>query len=299
MKKIMVIEAPSNLGLIEPFSGGEPGVKKLPAWLKKHGLYKCLHPYKIKKINPPPYTMMVDIESGVRNADSIVDFSGALSVAVQRAIMQGYFTLVIGGDCSILIGCAIALKKIGRFGLFFLDGHTDYMWPELSQTAGAAGMELAIVCGIGSDKLTNISDLKPYFEEKYVWCVGNRDDTDWYVHAIKNSGIHYVDLHNLRKAGIYNCVTDFLQFVREEELVGFWVHVDVDVLNDNLMPAVDSRQPDGLLYEEFYEILYPLVTHEKAIGLNLTILDPDRDTCGVHTKTFINQFCSVLKSLHQ
>lgn len=296
MKKIVVIESPSNLGLIEPFGGGEPGVKKLPAWLKKHGFYKRLRPYRIKKINSPPYTMMVDAESGVRNADSIVVFSKELSVAVQSTIMRGYFPLVIGGDCSVLIGCALGLKEIGKFGLFFLDGHTDFMWPELSQTAGAAGMDLAIVCGIGSEKLTNIGHLKPYFDEKYVWCVGNRHDIDWYVNAIKNTSIHFVDLNNLRKTGIRNCVADFLKSVNEEELEGFWIHLDVDVLNDDLMPAVDSRQPDGLLYEEFYEILQPLITHKKATGINLTILDPDRDPGGFYTKLFINNFSRVFNA---
>ncbi len=40
------------------------------------------------------------------------------------------FNIILGGDCSILIGNAIALKKLGNFGIFYLDGHTDFIPPE-------------------------------------------------------------------------------------------------------------------------------------------------------------------------
>ncbi|PJJ76478.1 arginase [Thermoflavifilum aggregans] len=297
MKKIMIIEAPSNLGLIEPYPGGEPGVGKLPAWLKTHGLYDYLGVREIVQIHPPKYSMTVDAESRVRNAESIVCFSRQLSVAVCSAFTSGYFPVVIGGDCSILIGCALALKSMGTFGLFFLDGHTDFMWPELSQTAGAAGMELAMVCGYGSSKLTDIDSRKPYIEEKHVWCVGNREFTTWYVEAIQSTGIHYVDLNQLRKTGIRNCVCEFLTYTDKNRLDGFWIHLDVDVLDDALMPAVDSRQPGGLWYDELGEILFPLLSHPKAAGMNITILDPDRDPSGRYTRMFVNYFCRLRKVL--
>lgn len=34
MKKVVIVEFPSNLGLKEPQPGKEPGVKHLPDWLK-------------------------------------------------------------------------------------------------------------------------------------------------------------------------------------------------------------------------------------------------------------------------
>jgi len=38
--------------------------------------------------------------------------------------------------------------------------------------------------------------------------------------------------------------------VSENNLDGFWLHLDVDVLNDDIMPAVDSREKGGLFYDE-------------------------------------------------
>jgi len=104
-----------------------------------------------------------------------------IAAAIRGVVDQNKIPLVIGGNCSVLIGAGLALKQKGSFGLFHLDGHTDYMWPEFSQTGGAAGMGLALVAGIGHQKLTNIGNLRPYFIEENIFCAGNREYDDEYV----------------------------------------------------------------------------------------------------------------------
>ena len=186
--------------------------------------------------------------SGIRNADAIADYSKQLATAIVGVIDQNKIPLVIGGDCSVMIGAGVALKQKGSFGLFHLDGHTDYMWPEFSQTAGAAGMGLALVAGIGHQKLPILEDLKPYFNEENIFCVGNREYDEEYTALSLNSNMRYIDLAGIRREGIENITNDFLQMVNEKRLDGFWIHFDVDVLNDEVMPCVDSRTEDGLWY---------------------------------------------------
>lgn len=294
---IYILEFPSNIGLKEPFVGQEPGVKKLPDFLRKHNFHSLLNPVDTLRLESPKYSMTLDEISGVRNADNIIKYSKEQSKILEDVLLNKGFPIVIGGDCSILIGNALALKHIGEFALFFLDGHTDFMWPSLSQTAGAAGMDLAIVTGYGHSKLTNIDGQKPYLKEENIWCVGNRDYEEWYVDAITKSSIKYVDLNMLRKNGIKKYVSEFLQMVKDKNLNGFWIHIDVDVLNDDIMPAVDSRQPDGLNYNEFNEILQLLLNDTKAKGLDITILDPDLDPSGEYTKGFVNNFCGTVNSI--
>lgn len=296
---ICILEFPSNLGLNEPMAGQEPGVKKLPDFLKKHNFHSSLKPASILRLDPPTYTMMRDEASGVRNAELIAKYAKDQAEMLGKVLSENKLPIVLGGDCSILIGNSLALKKSGSFALFFLDGHTDFMWPPLSQTEGAAGMDLAIVTGHSHDKLSNIDNQKPYFKEEHVWCVGNRDFEDWYVEAITNSKISYTDLPALRRYGIKKCISDFLQMVKSEKLDGFWIHIDVDVLNDTIMPAVDSRQPDGLDYKEFDEIIHLLLADSKAIGLEITILDPDLDPTGDYTKEFVNHFCATVNTIQE
>jgi arginase len=270
-------------------------LKKLPSWLKQHGFHEKIGPSVTLRLEPPPYSMHLDTQSGVRNADEIAGYAEKQAVLLQQVLEAGSFALALGGDCSILIGAGLALKKMGRYGLFYLDGHHDFMHPSLSETAGAAGMETAIVTGHGHDKLTNIHDLKPYFGEQHVWCVGNREYDDAYIDPILRSSIHYTDLKKLRKEGTKHCVDSFLEMVKKENLDGFWIHLDVDVLNDKVMPAVDSRAEDGLSYDELDELLRPALQSSKAMGLEITILDPELDPGGKYTLLFIENFCRIFK----
>ena len=297
--QINILEFPTNLGLKKTDFDIEPGVKKLPDWLKKHGFHKKINPEHIVRIEPPEYTMNLDVESGVRNADKIIEYAIQQSKVLFDKLDKNTFQLIIGGDCSILIGNAIALKQKGKYGLFFLDGHTDFMLPELSQTGGAAGMDLAIVTGYGHDKLTNIYNQKPYFEEKNVFCVGNREYDPAYVRPILESDIQYFDLKKLRSNGLTKTANQFLEFIQEGNLDGFFIHLDVDVLNDKIMPAVDSREIDGLTYKELKELLTPLLLSKKAVGIEITILDPNLDPDGKYTVEFINNFVEILECRHK
>jgi arginase len=289
MALLHLIEAPSNLGLQESAPGIVPAVDQLPAWLKHWGLYDLVAPHTVHTLLPPPYTGQVDSTSGVRNADALAAYSQQLAACLTPLVRQGAFALVLGGDCSILLGPALGLKPLGTYGLFFLDGHTDYAWPGLSPTGGAAGMDLALVTGRGPAKLTNLAGQQPYFRPQHAWSVGNRDADAAYVAAITASPVQYVDLATLRRQGPPACAQAFLDFVAAQQLAGFWIHVDVDVLDQELMPAVDSPQPDGLTYAELVALLLPLLQSPYAVGLDLTILDPSLDPTGEFTRRFVTE----------
>lgn len=297
IKEIHIIECPSNLGLKEPYPGKEPGVKHLPGWLKKQGLYDRLPVAGITRLDPPVYTMHLDVTSGVRNADAIVNYALKQNKLLASEIEKGSLPFIIGGDCSILLGPLLTLRQKGDYALFYLDGHTDFMWPALSKTGGAGGMVAAFAAGRGPEKLTNILNLKPYIREEQIWCVGNREYVDWYEAAVEHSKATYVPLSKLREKGIKHHVESFIKQIYTENLNGFWVHFDVDVLNDLVMPAVDSRTPDGLQYEELHEVLIPLLGDPKIAGLTLTILDPDLDPKGLYTREFVDQMDKLFKKL--
>ena len=57
----------------------------------------------------------------------------------------------------------------------------------------------------------------------------------------------------------------------------FWIHVDADVLDPSVVPAVDSPTPGGLELDELAELLTLLVRHPSALGMELTIYDPALD----------------------
>lgn len=290
MSEVIIIEFPSNLGLKEPTTGKEPGVKKLPEWLKKHHFHKFIAPVGIETLTAPMYSNVADSVSGVLNADSLVYYSQQEANLINKHLTAGKFPLVLGGDCSIALGTALALKQKGNFGLFYIDGHTDFMEPKHSQTGGVGGMAAAMVAGVGPQKLTNINGMSPYIREEYVWCVGNREYDEDYESVIRNSAARYLSLYALRETGIEKTLDSFLEVVDVEKLDGFWVHIDVDVLDDEIMPAVDSRTSGGLSYGEFDQMIYLLLSSPKISGMEITILDPDLDPSGIYTKEFVSHF---------
>lgn len=289
MKPISIIELPFNLGL-RMLNNRKPGVNKLPAWLRQHHFHDLLSPVAVHTLEAPAYTMEADPDQGILNTDLIAGYAIKQAALLQEVIAKGQFPIVIGGDCSIVIGNMLALKKQGRYALFYLDGHTDFMRPVMSGTKAVAGMVAAVVAGIGHQKLINIENQGPYVEEEHVWCVGNREYDETYENEIRASKATYVSLKDWREQGLGTVVCDFLAMVEEKRLDGYWLHIDVDILDDAVMPAVDSRTEGGLSYAEFDQILYWLLMGKGIAGVDITILDPDLDQENQYTAAFIQHF---------
>ena len=61
--------------------------------------------------------------------------------------------------------------------------------------------------------------------------------------------------------------------------------LDLDVLDPSLMPAVDSPLAGGMKWQELSRLLRALTNSELAVGMNITIFDPDKDPDGSLART--------------
>jgi arginase len=102
------------------------GVETLPDALLAAGLGERLEAGRAGRLEPPPYDDRRDPKTMLLNPRGIAGYSVALADAVGRTIDAGEFPVVLGGDCSIVLGCLLALRRRGRYGLLFLDGHADF-----------------------------------------------------------------------------------------------------------------------------------------------------------------------------
>ena len=57
----------------------------------------------------------------------------------------------------------------------------------------------------------------------------------------------------------------------------FFVHFDVDVLDQTVMPAVDSPGSPGIQPDQLRIILARLIGDQRCAGMTCTIFDPDLD----------------------
>jgi arginase len=60
------------------------------------------------------------------------------------------------------------------------------------------------------------------------------------------------------------------------------------------MPAVDSPEPDGLSLDEVCDLVRPLVRHPAALGMELTIYDPQLDPKRTSAECLVTLLESVL-----
>lgn len=284
-----MLDAPSNLGLAPPAPGREPGTRRMPEVLRWNGLRTRLGARDAGRVEAPHYGTEIH-PSGIRNAEAIARYARTLADTVESIVLRGELAVVLGGDCSILLGNLLGARRhVERLGLVFLDGHSDFATPERSGTSGAAGMDLALAVGVGPGLLSGLAPDGPLVAPDSVVHLGLREDDP----VLRSSGIPVLDLAEIERAGPPAIAARVLE--RLELLPGFWIHVDADVLADDIMPAVDSRVPGGLSYEALVELIRPLLASPRALGVELTIYDPDRDPEGTVGRAFTAALVEALR----
>jgi arginase len=277
MSRYAILEAPSILGL------RPTGVEMSSTTLLQLGVGWRLGARDAGRVEAPTYSPVRDPKNGMLNAKGIADYAVTLADALEQIFARGEFPIVLGGDCSILLGGALALRRRGRYGLFFLDGHSDYWIPENEPHGEAASMDLSLVTGRGPSDVTNLEGRRPLVRVEDVIAFGMRD-TEFDNDCLAQNGgfsipteLEMITLADIRRAGFESAIARVAQFLAREELRGFWVHLDVDVLDDAVMPAVDYRMPDGLGLTELVACLQMALSSGRAIGLQVTIYNPKLD----------------------
>ncbi|MET7366330.1 arginase family protein [Streptomyces sp. NPDC005566] len=278
MRNIVVLDAPSNLGLRPPAPGTVPGCYKLAGALREQRIVQRLGAFEGGVVVPPRYDLGDWQEGdGVFNAAAIARYTRTLADRIEGHVRAGEFPLVLGGDCSIQLGATLALRRIGRYGLAAVDGSADFRHPGNSTRIGAAaGEELALATGRGQADLSDLEGLGPYLRDEDVRLFGMRDhDEDRAeMNALKISN---ATVGELRERGVAELANGVLQTLEIPLLDGFWVHLDADVLDPGVMPAVDSPDDGGLFPDELRTLLRVLVRSPRCAGLNITVYDPDLD----------------------
>jgi arginase len=293
LEQFTIIDAPSILGL------RPTGVEHLAEAFKAAGLMSELRAEYGGRISPLSYSSERDKSTLLLNPDSIRTFSLQLADAVSFVLRKKRFPLVLGGDCSILIGNLLALRRLGTYGLFFIDGHADFYQPQASPTGEVADMDLAIVSGRGPNVLTNIDGLKPLVRDQDIIVFGYRDAeqaASYRSQDVRDTNMHVFDLPYVRKIGtISAAASQAIETLVNDELDGFWIHLDADVLDDSIMPAVDYRLGGGgLSFSELSELLKTIVASGRAVGMDITIFNPRLDLDGSITPRFVSSLVQGL-----
>lgn len=279
---IAMLSAPTNLGLRPPRAGSVPGCAKAPEALREAGLHRRLlgaGAVDAGVVLPGRYLDDGDPASGrVRNQDALIDHARRLASRLDRLLDAEQSPLVLGGDCSLLLGAGLALARRGRHGLVHIDGHTDFRHPGNNDVClSVAGEDLAAAVGRHWPALADLDGYRPYFAPRDAVHLGCRDDDEHLAEAQQVLGA-VLPTSRIQQAGIQAAVRAAEAIVIGPGLPGYWLHVDVDVLDPEHLPAVDSPDPGGLHPDQLTELLQALAP--GALGAQITVFDPDLDPDG-------------------
>jgi arginase len=216
------------------------------------------------------------------NAKAMATCSPRLADAVEEVLDTGEFPVVLGGDCTILLGSMLALRRRGRYGLFFIDGNADFFQPEAEPNGEGASMDLAFVTGHGPALLTDLERRCPLCRPEDVVAFAFRDHEDQAEFGSQPlpAELRAYDLASVRRLGIERAARASLGHLARSELDGFFIHLDADCLDDAIMPAVDFRVPGGLSWDELAAALRIVLASVKAVGIEVAIYNPLLDEDG-------------------
>lgn len=278
-KPLSVILAPSNLGLRPLSAGHQPGTWRAPQALIAAGLASAVRARRVVPLERPAYSFEAQPGTPIRNGRSIRAFSLQLGDAVRAVLERGGFPLVIGGDCSILLGGLYGLRLAGGRGLVHVDGHSDFYQLNGQETSlgAAAGMDLALASGRGDPLVTNLPGVGTSLaRDEDIVQIGQRDappDRD----RIPDTGIAQITAQTALASGIRATASHAAAKLETSGIHRAWLHVDLDVLDQKVMPAVDSPGSPGFDFEQLADLVRALCGSGRIAGADFAIYDPELD----------------------
>lgn len=201
--------------------------------------------------------------------------------------------LVLGGDCTLLLGVFEALPR--GSGLWFVDAHADFFDGESSPTGEAADMDLAILTGHGPPGLLERDE--PLLEPAAVVLLGHRPAELHPDVARENarldSAIHALTAPEVLERGAARVGIDAAARLAKRPS---WLHLDLDVLDEAILPAVSYPQSLGLDWDELVALTQPLVAAPNLLGVSVADFNPDRDADGIYAARVVEALEKLLES---
>jgi arginase family enzyme len=273
MARLALVDAPLDC------SGAGRGEERAPAALRAAGLAERLGARDAGEADARIRDTRRDPATGVVGAADVRRASSAVAARVRELLDAGERPLVLGGDCTLLLGVFQALPS--GSGLWFVDGHADFFDGESSPTGEAADMDLAILTGHGPRGLLEGDAV--LLDPGAAVLLGHRPGELHPDVATENArldpAIQALTAPEVRERGPASVAAN-----AAARLAGgrAWLHLDLDVLDESVLPAVSYPQPLGLDWEEVVALCRPLAAAPNLLGASVADFNPDRDPGGAH-----------------
>jgi arginase len=278
---VAVFGVPSAAG------AGASGVERAAFVLREAGLLPALRAAGARVVNLSDLSLFPWRDDPAhptqRNAEVVACAVRATADEMARALGEG-FTIVIGGDCSLVAGAAAGARKaLGRpVGVVYLDGHADLNTPSTTPSGLVNGMALSLAMGRGPAGIVPPGDA---VDPEHVALIGFRHLDPGERAPLGDLGLA-LPATAARQLGMRVAAALALDAVANED-GPVLVHLDVDAIDYAEMPIKDSGD-GGLSVAEVSDLVTALVASPRVVALHVAEFNPGRDPDGAHARKVVD-----------
>jgi arginase len=290
--KIALVGAPSSAAAFMP--GGE----KAPAALRAAGLIERLQSigYEVNDLGDCPAQLFADDDEHkrARNLPAIVKSLNELKPRAEMAVKSGALVLVLGGDCTQVIGLLTGARRYYRHvNLLWFDGHADLNTPASTPSGRLDGMALSTIIGKGSPELVRFWGEPQIVREPdtVLFGVARLDPPE--QEFLAKSPVRHTLAADIQAKGVEKSTQQAIEQLHADTRE-FVLHLDVDVINQEEFPAVNVPGTGGLSFVDVQSALTEFAKQKSLLGLDVAQYNPDKDPDGSGANKLIGLLAEVL-----
>ena len=285
-KKIALIGAPSSA------AGFLPGTEKAPAALRAAGLVERLQNagYEVADYGDCPPRLFADDEEHrrARNLPAIVAGLNDLKTHVEVATKSGALVLVLGGDCAQSIGVIAGARRYYKhINLLWMDRDADLNTPATTPSGRIDGMVVAHIIGKGAPELVRFWGEPPLVREPDITLFGIDRLDPGEQELLGKSPLRYVLAVDIQSKGAVAAAKDALAHLHADTRE-FVLHLDLDVISSDDLPAVNVPGSGGLTFAEVRAAFIEFVRHKNLLGVDVSQFNPGSDVDGAYAKKIVD-----------
>ena len=186
-----------------------------------------------------------DPATGIVASDDVIATSVTIRGAVGEIVGSGSKPFLIGGCCTELVGALAGARDALGLG--------PSAWSEAIGGPSVRSDDVAIL---------GYRDL----EEAQTYGMRHPDTVPGLTHRSNEA---------VRAAGVWSTGTKVAGALAATG--PFWLHLDVDVLDEAQFPATDYLMPRGLTWGELADLIGPLASHPSLAGASVGCYNPEKD----------------------
>lgn len=293
--EIRILGVPMGIG------GGKPGTAMGPWKIREKALVerlcRTLGDFTIEDAGD----VVSEQDENLSRLERTACWCDSLKARTREFSSKNIVPLVIGGDHTLAAGSLAGVASThhrrgeGVPGVLWIDAHVDMNTHETSPSGNPHGMSAAALLGLEVDHLSEIVGRDGRIDSNRIAFLGARDIDPGEQKHIDELGLTVFSSEVMHRDGIEKTVTDALKTVSPNG-EPFMVSFDVDVIDPEFAPGVDTAVPGGLDPSQIIETMELVGRHGRVVAIDAVELNPETDVEERTSELMITSLVTLLQA---